>query len=358
VNTGAIDEAVRRSVGTVDSRSEEEARDAYGRLVDGGWSQVGVPESFGGGGGTIADAAEVTAAVARSGIGMPIAESTMIMGWFAEVAGLALPSTARCVIPVVPSSVFSRASDGLLTGRAPRVAWASWATHLMVPLPAGNQRLMIACVEASQVRLCAGTNLAGEPREDVWIDSVQPSTVKVLDIEYANFVDELLAVAALARCVQMAAVIPELLTMSARYGAEREQFGRPIAAFQAVQQMLSTLAAESAAAAASVDLAIAAWRGGPQMTAVAVAKARCSSAAGVAARVAHQIHGAIGLTEEHHLQRYTRALWAWREEYGAEQFWARRLAEAFRQESGTPWERILALTDRRARLVAPRGSDV
>ncbi|MBV9315450.1 MAG: hypothetical protein JO100_17350 [Pseudonocardia sp.] len=55
--------------------------------------------------------------------------------------------------------------------------------------------------------------------------------------------------------------------------------------------------------------------------AVAVAKARTGEAAGVVARVAHQVHGAIGFTLEHDLRLVTTRLWAWREEDGSDAYW-------------------------------------
>ena len=46
------------------------------------------------------------------------------------------------------------------------------------------------------------------------------------------------------------------------------------------------------------------------------------------AAIAHQVHGAIGFTHEHSLHFATRRLWAWREEFGADAWWAERLGQA------------------------------
>ena len=53
----------------------------------------------------------------------------------------------------------------------------------------------------------------------------------------------------------------------------------------------------------------------------AAAKARASQAAGTVARLAHQVHGAIGYTAEHDLHVWTKRLWAWRDECGNEAYW-------------------------------------
>ncbi|CPJ26546.1 acyl-CoA dehydrogenase [Bordetella pertussis] len=54
---------------------------------------------------------------------------------------------------------------------------------------------------------------------------------------------------------------------------------------------------------------------------LAVAKARASEAAALAANTAHAVHGAIGVTEEYDLQLYTRRLHGWRLAHGSEAYW-------------------------------------
>ena len=39
----------------------------------------------------------------------------------------------------------------------------------------------------------------------------------------------------------------------------------------------------------------------------------------------HQVHGAIGYTQEYDLHHYTRRLWAWRDALGNEHHWSRLL---------------------------------
>ena len=56
--------------------------------------------------------------------------------------------------------------------------------------------------------------------------------------------------------------------------------------------------------------------------AIAAAKTVTGRAVGTINRLAHQIHGAIGYTDEHRLQYSTRRLWAWRDEYGSDAEWA------------------------------------
>jgi acyl-CoA dehydrogenase len=101
---------------------------------------------------------------------------------------------------------------------------------------------------------------------------------------------------------------------------ERQQFGRPIAQFQAIQQQLAVLAGEVAACQRAADSLNDALVSLNRLD-IAIAKARISEAVGAATEIAHQVHGAMGYTMEHGLNLRTRRLWCWRDEYGNEGYW-------------------------------------
>ena len=61
---------------------------------------------------------------------------------------------------------------------------------------------------------------------------------------------------------------------------------------------------------------------------VATAKIRAGESAGLAASIGHQVHGAIGFTDEYRLHYLTRRLWSWRSEYGSESYWAQKIGKA------------------------------
>ena len=140
----------------------------------------------------------------------------------------------------------------------------------------------------------------------------------------------LLLMGATARAMQMAGALEAILDLSVAYANERVAFGRPIGKFQAVQQSLARLAGEVAAAvaaagsAADAIAAVARFDEGVFLEA-ASAKIRVGEAAGEGAAIAHQVLGAIGFTQEHVLHRYTRRLWAWRDDFGNESVWAVKL---------------------------------
>lgn len=131
-----------------------------------------------------------------------------------------------------------------------------------------------------------------------------------------------------ARAVLLAAAIAgasnHLLEVTTAYANERNQFGKPIGRQQALQQNLALMAEHCVAVRMASELAAqgSEWPGALQ---AAVAKTVASQSAPLIANIAHAVHGAIGISEEHDLQLYTRRLHAWRLEAGSEGLWSRRI---------------------------------
>ena len=136
---------------------------------------------------------------------------------------------------------------------------------------------------------------------------------------------------ALIRSAQMAVSMRKALDMTVQYATERLQFGRPIAKFQAIQHYLAIIAGEYAAALAITGAAEQSFIRSVEkgqtldMLPIASAKVRTGEAANIICSLAHQIHGAIGFTEEYILHRFTHRLWSWRNDYGTESEWAVQL---------------------------------
>lgn len=103
----------------------------------------------------------------------------------------------------------------------------------------------------------------------------------------------------------------------------REQFGRPIGSFQAVQHRLAELAVQHEGARWLTCEA--AWQGAPPLAAVTACTAALTVAE-VAVRELHQVSGATGLTNEYGLHRFTFPLVALRAEAGGVGAQRRRLA--------------------------------
>ena len=103
-------------------------------------------------------------------------------------------------------------------------------------------------------------------------------------------------------------VARECTTMAAEYAKVREQFGRPIAMFQAVKHHCANmLVATELATAAVWDAARAGADGGEQLTyTTAIAATLALAAADLCANLNTQVHGGIGFTWEHDAHLYLR----------------------------------------------------
>ncbi len=97
------------------------------------------------------------------------------------------------------------------------------------------------------------------------------------------------------------------LDASVRYSKDRVQFGRPIASFQLVQEMLTDIALHTEAARMLV------WRAGwlkdqgkPNTTETSMAKLYATEAAVHCANQAIQVHGGSGYVDDYPVERYLR----------------------------------------------------
>lgn len=124
---------------------------------------------------------------------------------------------------------------------------------------------------------------------------------------------------------QMAGAMSAVEALTVEYALTRKQFGREIGRFQAVQHQIAVMTEQTMASRMAAQ---AAFVGHPLKVSeqrAAVAKVRCGQAAERVCAIAHAVHGAIGVSEEHVLHRYTRRLRAWRFAHGGESWWAQRL---------------------------------
>jgi acyl-CoA dehydrogenase len=127
--------------------------------------------------------------------------------------------------------------------------------------------------------------------------------------------------AAALAAAEMAGVMDRMASMTVGYVAERQQFGRPISAFQVVAHGAARLATLAQGATWSARLAC---RSSDPFDTHA-AKGWISAASVEVAAVAHQLHGAIGFTEEYGLQRLSKRLRTLRFAYGDDRFHHRAL---------------------------------
>ena len=151
---------------------------------------------------------------------------------------------------------------------------------------------------------------------------------------------------AFLRVAQSAGALDAALAMSIEHCNTRVQFGKPLAKFQAVQQALAQLAVESAAVNVAGQAAAIALDRGDAVFEIAAAKLRSNMAIGIGTAIAHQVHGAIGFTQDYGLHHLTRRLIGWRSEFGNDAYWAGMLGGMAAAEGGAGlWAAIARRSD-------------
>src|SRR6266849_2134464 len=295
-------------------------------LADAGLTLAWVPEQHGGSDASLADGFAILSVAGRFAVPVPLAE-TLMAGWLLSRAGIASPAGPMTVAPVRPDDRITLNSDGTLSGRARGVPFAERARYLAV-VATGAAGTAVVLVDRDACGLSNGRNLAGDALNGVTFERSETIAIAAAPAGFDQ--QSLMLMGATARSVQTAGALEAILALSVHYANERVAFERPIAKFQAVQHNLARLAGEVAAAmtaagSAADAIAHAGTFDDAVFLEVAAAKIRSAEAAQEGAAIAHQIHGAIGFTQEHILHRFTLRLLAWRDDFGNESNWAAAL---------------------------------
>jgi len=141
-------------------------------------------------------------------------------------------------------------------------------------------------------------------------------------------VQKIIQRAAVAKCCEMTGCIQQALDMTVEYAKERKQYDRPIGSFQVIQHYCADMATDVDGTRLSAYQA--AWmlsEGLPCTKEVAIAKAWAGEACQRVMALAHQIHGAIGVTIDHDLQYYTRRAKAAEVSFGDVSFYQEIVAQ-------------------------------
>lgn len=274
-------------------------------------------DQSGGSGASWRESTELLAAAVRHGVRLPLAEHDLLACWLLEAVGQEVDDAVR-TIHIVPGPGGPKAPT----------PWAGSADRI-VTVWRGIDGYRVADVDAAEITITPGRNLIGEPRGIVSVDA-SGWTGHALEPE---LVAELKRKAALVRAIQVCAALDCAIAASVEHVMSRIQFGRPLAKFQAIQNLVADAAAEAAVARSATEAALhtaieTGWRTAYLDFQIAVARSCAGHAASVVTRNAHQVHGAIGTTREHRLHEWTRAALAWRSENGSVHFWDQKVAAA------------------------------
>lgn len=236
---------------------------------------------------------------------LPVAFAhTVVARMLIATAGQALPVDGPILLWPVGSS-------GTLRSQIPPAAFE--AGHALV-----QHRASFRIVP---LRACDGSDGFGFHAATLVADA---SPLIEFEIEDCDLLDWAAALTA----VSSAGAAARVLELSQQHVTERQQFGRALGNFQAIQHLIAQAAEQSVLAATAARIGFSDKGVALDPLRVALAKTLTANAASELSRIAHAVHGAIGISKEHDLQLYSRLLKRWQLSYGSQDFWAERIGAA------------------------------
>jgi alkylation response protein AidB-like acyl-CoA dehydrogenase len=307
------------------------SRELWSEMARLGWTGIPFAEQEGGAGLGMAEVVIVTEALGRCLAPEPFLPSIMLAGQALAIAG-GPPERSESLTSLIagdtvaalafhergsrydPHRVTTRADKTeagyRITGAKALVLGGYGADALVVVartsgevadargitllwVPAGARGLRVAKQHLVDGRNAALVELAGVE---------VPGSALIGDVDRgADVLDEVVDRATVALCGEMLGGMSEACSRTLAYLRERVQFGVVIGTFQALKHRAARLFVEVELARSAVMAAARAIdeRAAHRRALVSAAKARCSDAYVLVANEAVQMHGGIGMTDEH-----------------------------------------------------------
>jgi alkylation response protein AidB-like acyl-CoA dehydrogenase len=203
-----------------------------------------------------------------------------------------------------PAAPATAVTDGKITGLKIGVPYADQSHLLLIParLAPGDFGVALVRPGAEGVRVTRTPSSSGEPEYAVQLDRAPVEGM----LGGADCVRDLYQLAVAGACALADGAVAGALALTRDHVASREQFGRPLAAFQAVSQQI----ADVYIASRTMHLAAlaACWRLDEGLDAAAdleVAGYWCAEQAPRSVRLCHHLHGGIGMDVTYPLHRFS-----------------------------------------------------
>jgi alkylation response protein AidB-like acyl-CoA dehydrogenase len=308
--------------------SERLDRELWRALAEAGLLGVALPEEFGGMGFGIAELAILLEQAGRFVAPVPLFP-TLLLGaapiaefgsasqkqqWLGDVvlgkvfltAALVESDTRDASHPTTKAAADGQAY--VLDGVKICVPAARLASRILVPASAGSGSVVIALIspDADGVTLDPQETTTGDLFYRVTLCGVRASGDDILAGEDrgATVLAWLLERSIAGLCAMELGIAERALRMTAKYTAERKQFGKVIATFQAVAQRAADAYIDVEAIRLTTWQAV--WRlaeGVPATRELAIAKFWASEGGHRACYAAQHLHGGIGVDKDYPLHR-------------------------------------------------------
>ncbi|MGQ0826274.1 MAG: acyl-CoA dehydrogenase family protein [Actinomycetota bacterium] len=305
-----------------------------------GWAGLLVPAEYGGAGRGLGDLAVVCEEVGRAAAPVPLVASAVLATLPVLWAGsesqrrrwLRALAAGDCVGTLAVTEPGMRDPWATPTMGHPPLR----GTKLLVPFATAAGLVVVATAagfvavdpEQSGHACRRHDHLGGEPLYEITFDGTDAEPLGSAG-EGASLLARVVDHAAIAALAYAVGLAQRALELAVQHARDREQFGRPIGAFQAVAHRCVDMRTDIDACRVLAHQA--AWaldREGPADREVAAALVYAHDAIRRVFLNAHQVHGAIGFSTEHDLHLYTRRAKAFELAYGARARQRDRLAAA------------------------------
>jgi alkylation response protein AidB-like acyl-CoA dehydrogenase len=248
-------------------------------------------------------------------------------------------SLGKYTADAIQAKAKSQGSDYIINGTKLFVPDAHVADYIICTARTGETKdphagitLFIVDINTPGIKCISLKTVAGDKQCEVTFDNVKVSGDNVIGEVNKGWpcVEKVLQRANVARCAEMVGLAQQALKMTLDYAKERIAFGHPIGAFQSLQHRCADMLIDVDSSRFATYQA--AWRinqGLPAAREAAIAKAWVSQACRRIMNSAHQVHGAIGFSEEHILHFYTKRARAYEFSFGGVDFQLEKLAEQY-----------------------------
>lgn len=300
------------------------------KMAELGWMGLSFPEAYEGNEGDFVDLVLVLEEMGRVLVPGPFIPSVLCSGHALLRYGNErqrkeyLPRLTKGRLLIAPAFIPPNSTEGVeVEDRAEKKegGYVLSGTRLFVPYAhvsdlllygtkmEGKEVLFFVDAGASGVDRSVLKTIASDRQCEVVLEGVEVSEVNRLGkpSEGKEILRRINEWGALFECSYILGLLEQVLKMTVEYAKNREQFGRPIGSFQAIQHQCADMATE-------IDQVKfltyqAAWRVSEGLSAtkeISMAKARASDASRRVCLLGIKVHGGIGITEDYDLQLYFR----------------------------------------------------
>ena len=304
-----------------------------------GWQGLVIPDKYGGNGMTFQDLSILLEEMGRVCLPAPFFATVLLGAYPITDAGTEeqkqeyLPKIAsgKAIFTLAlneadaqykATSIAVRAvadkDDYVISGTKLFVPSANVADYMLCVTRTGNKAnpedgitIFIVDAKSSGIKVNVLKTIDNEKLCEVVFENVKVPKQNILGKldEGWNEVKKIIERAVIAKCCDMVGSLQQALDMTVQYAKDRKQFDQPIGKFQIIQHYCTYMATDVEGLRFVTNQAV--WlesEGFPCTKEASIAKAWAGEASDRVMALAHQIHGAIGVTIDHDLQYYTKRI--------------------------------------------------